>query len=362
MFLFGLAIVFTKIAVAQKELNNWFFGNNAGLNFNSGAPAFLPGGKVVSAAGPSAISDDQGNLLFYSDGVTVWNRMHQPMPNGTGLMGDVGSTQTVLITYYPGNKDLYYIFTVDKAGGPNGLRSSLVDMKLNGGLGDVDPTQKNVDFQLPASEKLTAVKKQNGSDIWLIVHGYGTFFTDAFFVFSIDCKGILLSKVSYIGSKFDIPDNTRGYMKVSPDGKKLVSANNAGDFEMFDFDDVTGTISNFQSLPASSGTICGPYGVEFSPDSKLLYVSEAYQCMLPLYKILQYKLDPVISNTIASQKVLDAGTGNLAGALQIGPDNKIYIAYDGASYLGVINNPDVYGPGCNFVKTGISIAPATSTL
>jgi gliding motility-associated-like protein len=359
LFLFGWAILISEIAIAQKELNNWFFGNNAGLNFNSGTPNFLPGGKVVSAAGSSSISDDQGKLLFYSDGLTVWNKNHQPMPNGTGLNGNLGSTQTVLITYYPGNKDLYYIFTVDKAGGSNGLQYSIIDMRLNGGLGDIDVTLKNVPFNLPVTEKIAAVKNKNGRDLWLIVHAYNS---NLFFVYSIDCQGGFTPKVYTIGSMISSPDNARGYMKASPDGTKLVSANFTGDFEMFDFDNATGGITNVRVIPTSSGTPCGPYGMEFSPDSKLLYLSEVSTCTFPFYRILQYKLDPNINNIIASKVLLNSGSGNFAGALQLGPDNKIYIAYDGATYLGVINNANVYGTGCTLVKQGLLLqAPATSS-
>jgi gliding motility-associated-like protein len=359
IFFFVLATFISEIAVAQKEWNNWFFGNNAGVTFNAGAPTFLPGGQVVSNAGSSSVSDNLGNLLFYSDGITVWNKNHQPMPNGTGLLGNVGGSQTVLITYYPGNKNLYFIFTVDKGGGTNRFRYSVVDMTLNGGLGDVDISQKNIDFNLQVSEKVTAIKSKNGTDLWLIFHAYNS---NAFFVYSIDCKGNFYPHVYNIGSVISTPGNTRGYLKASTDGKKIVSANFEGNFEMFDFDNATGAISNFQVLPASSGNACGPYGVEFSPDSKLLYTSEQFTCTpSPGYAISQYRLDPSIGNTIASKVSLDAGTANLAGALQLGPDNKIYVAYDGSGNLGVINNANTYGTGASLVKTGPSVAPATSS-
>src|SRR6188472_1444973 len=162
IFFFGLALFISEMAVAQKELNNWFFGNKAALNFGSGAPVNTAGSNLVSPAGCSSISDTQGNLLFYSDGMTVWNRNHLPMPNGSGLLGDAGATQSVLITYHPGNPNLYYIFTMDKVGGTNGLRYTLVDMTLNGGLGGVDVTQKNIDFSLQGVEKIGAVKHRNG--------------------------------------------------------------------------------------------------------------------------------------------------------------------------------------------------------
>ncbi|MEO5998361.1 MAG: gliding motility-associated C-terminal domain-containing protein [Chitinophagaceae bacterium] len=357
-FLFGLAIFISEIAVAQKELNNWFFGKNAALNFGSGAPVFTPGSALVSPAGCSSISDNQGNLLFYSNGVTVWNRNHQPMPNGTGLDGDAGATQSVLITFHPGNANLYYVFTMDKAGGANGLRYSLVDMSLNGGLGDVDGTQKNVVFNLLGSEKIGAVKHRNGRDIWLVVPFANS---NSFFVYLIDCTGLIsFPYVFNVGGAL----NSAGYMKFSPDGKKLAVANFGDNFEILDFDNSNGVLSNPQLIPSAlPGLNCGPYGVEFSPDSKLLYVTEAYTCKPSnTYDIYQFRLDPLISNTVASRVLLDAGNTNMAGALQLGPDNKIYIAYDGASYLGAINSPNTYGVACNLTKSILLQAPSASTL
>lgn len=358
-FFLLLAILGLNVAVAQKETNNWFFGNKAALNFGSGSPVFSPGSALVSAAGSSSISDENGNLLFYTNGVTVWNKNHQPMPNGTGLQGDVNTTQTVLITYHPGNKDLYYIFTVKSGGSFDGFHTYVVDMKLDGGRGDIDPSKTLPPFGLPVSEKLTAVKHKNGRDLWVIVHAYPS---DAFFVYAIDCTGLLpFPQVTFIGDFISTLGNTKGYLKASPDGKKLVAANFEGNFDVFDFDNTSGEITNPQTIPGGSGNSCGPYGVEFSPDSKLLYVSESYTCNSPgTFNIYQYRLDADINTTIASKVNLDAGNTNLAGALQLGPDNKIYIAYEGANYLGVINSPNTYGTGCNLAKQGLLSPPAVN--
>src|SRR5258708_3864071 len=74
-------------AFAQKEMNNWFFGYNAGLDFNAGAPVFQSG-SLRNWEGCASISDRYGHLLFYTDGMTVWDRLHRVMPNGAGLKGD----------------------------------------------------------------------------------------------------------------------------------------------------------------------------------------------------------------------------------------------------------------------------------
>jgi len=124
-------------------MNHWFFGNQFGLNFSSGAPVFEPGGQTARWEGCSAISDANGNLLFYTDGIDVWNKLHFVMPNGSGLMGGYGSsTQSSLIVPKPNDSLRFYIFTADEDVGPNGFRYSEVDITLNGGLGDV--TLKNI--------------------------------------------------------------------------------------------------------------------------------------------------------------------------------------------------------------------------
>ena len=59
-----------------------------------------------------------------------------PIPNGFGSMGNSSSTQSALIVQKPGSNNIYYIFTTDASGGQNGFQYSIVDMTLNGGLGD----------------------------------------------------------------------------------------------------------------------------------------------------------------------------------------------------------------------------------
>src|SRR5437764_1215512 len=102
---------------AQKEANNWYFGRNAGVTFNGGAPVAVTNGQLNTLEGCASISDANGNLLFYTDGIKVWNKNHVVMTNGTGLRGDPSSTQSGIIVPKPGSSTIYYIFTVDMQGG-----------------------------------------------------------------------------------------------------------------------------------------------------------------------------------------------------------------------------------------------------
>jgi hypothetical protein len=88
-------IVIFSSAYAQKEANNWYFGERAGISFNNGTPMFLLNSSMNHNNGCATISDSDGNLLFYTNGMTVWNKNHQPMPNGTGLLGSSSGFQIV---------------------------------------------------------------------------------------------------------------------------------------------------------------------------------------------------------------------------------------------------------------------------
>lgn len=355
--LFCVLILCMGSVYSQQEINNWFFGYNAGLNFSSGAPVATPG-NLRGWEGCSAMSDRNGNLLFYTDGITVWNRNHQIMPNGINLNGDTLCTQSAIITGYPGNDSLFYIFTVAKEAEAKGLQYSLVNMKLNGGMGDVVAAQKNMPLLTPVCEKVTAVKHSNTNDIWVITHHFGT---NEFYVYQVNCAGLNTTPIiSAAGNVANRINNTIGYLKASPDGSKLAMAGFTSVVEVFEFNAATGIVTNPRIITGNPNNITGPYGVEFSGNSKLLYVSESYNNNgSGAYYVFQYKID--IPNIADSRIAIDSGYSNTAGALQLGPDDNIYIAYDQQPYLGAITKPNIEGRGCGHIKQYVNLPPGVTS-
>jgi DNA-binding beta-propeller fold protein YncE len=69
----------------------------------------------------------------------------------------------------------------------------------------------------------------------------------------------------------------RGYLKLSPDGTKLAIANQRFDFRnnatVYNFDNATGTVSANGTKVITDTSNGQAYGVEFSADSKKLYIS-----------------------------------------------------------------------------------------
>lgn len=355
LHLFGcfiLGLYYTN-SFAQGEANNWYFGTQAGITFNTNPPTALTNGQLSTGEGCAAISDANGNLLFYTDGITVRNRNHAVMLNGTGLLGDPSSAQSAIIIPKPGSTTNYYIITVP-ATGANGMRFSEVDMTLGGGLGAVLASNKNTLMFTPSSEKVTAVKHANDLYYWVIGRGNGT--NKNYVAFLIDCNGVNTTPVT---SNVGITNGENwGYLVASPDGSKLASASSGSGVEITDFNTSTGVVSNTVWLGSLdyAGATGGNYGVAFSPNGNLLYATSIHSWALAQW-------DLTAANIPATRMLIGYTNGGGAarpsyrgGALQLAPDGKIYIAEGGISSLGVINNPNALGASCNYVASQLGLA------
>lgn len=342
-----LFLISLNLANAQGEKRFWYFGNGCGLDFNTSPPVAITNGALNAFEGCASISDPNGVLQFYTDGKTVWNRNHIPMPSGNGLNGDGAATQTAIIVPAPLNLNLYYIFTVDTNGGPRGLNYSEVDMTLNGGLGDV--TVKNVQLQTPVTEKLTAVRHANNIDAWVVVHGWNS---DIFYAYEITSAGINLTPVTSATGSVHTGTylNSHGYMKASADGNKIACAIRGLSLgELFTFNNITGQVSNPVSLPMPGQV----YGVEFSPDSRYLYIATAGN------PATIHQFDSQAGNIPGSGQIITNYPGFI-GAMQLGPDDKIYICQFQSQNLAIIDQPNIAGPGCNFTANSIFLGGATT--
>lgn len=345
IFLIGLLV---NTALAQKETNIWYFGKNAGIDFKTGVPVADTTGKLSTEEGCVTICDKNGKLLFYTDGISVWDANHQVMPNGSGLKGHPSSTQSGVVIPKPNTPGMYYLFTLTGSGASDGLRYSLINTSLNNNKGDIDTTQKNILLHTPATEKLTAVKHRNNKDIWVIAHEWKS---DAFLSYLVSEKGINTTPViSKTGSTHDGGNvNTQGYMKANPDGTNIaVAIEDSNKFEIFDFDDLTGAVSNPITFILPAGSY--PYGIEFSPDGSVLYGSAA-----GTGEVYQFNLQAGSVEAIQKSATVIGKTENKKwiGALQIAADGKIYFPIYGTSYLGVINKPNVVGVDCGYTNNAV---------
>lgn len=333
---------------SQSTNSNWYFGKNAGVTFKSGVPVALEDGQLNTMEGCASTSDSVGKLLFYTDGLTVWNRHHMIMPNGKELNGHTSSTQSAYIVPHPHSNTLYYLFTSDFEAGKKGLCYSVVDMQLNNGYGDI--AEKNILLRSSCVEKIAAYEHANKNDIWLVIHEYNS---SSFLAYLITNAGISPKPViSSVGLKYEKNIfNTIGYMKFSPDGKRLATVI-TGSFtaEIFNFDNNTGIVSHPVTIVLEDNSM--PYGLEFSPNNKLLYIGSGAKGKVYQYNVSLDTEDKIINSMIEIGK---SKSGKSIGSLQLAEDNKIYVAEYLSKYLSIIENPDKIGTDCKYVNEKVNL-------
>jgi hypothetical protein len=344
---------------------NWVFGNGAGLNFGTiPNPTPTSGFAIATNEGCASISDSNGNLLLYTDGTKVWDSTN-PVPKATGLLGHSSSTQSAIIVPDPSNGQQYYIFTV--SGASTGVNNHFNGIRINVSSWTHLPLASLM--TLPSTtgrsptEKVIAIQHANCVDYWVltIVQQSPTLAEPnalgIFRVFLVNSLG-----VQYIGeTAMNRNVGDIGYLKGSPNGRRLAVANHPNDSVLLcNFDNALGVIdipslvvipvpgiaSFVPPIPTHQRI---PYGVEFSPNSDVLYYSLLGNSTGSGSDNNGYifQVDLTAPTPVSTQVVVYAnvGGGDAIGALQLGMDGRIYVAKQGETSLGAILTPNKLGGG-----------------
>ncbi|HEU4717656.1 MAG TPA: M43 family zinc metalloprotease, partial [Bacteroidia bacterium] len=318
-------------------------------------PSPIPQPPMYGTECTSSYSDANGNLLLFTDGLTVWNRNQQPMPNGTGLMGAASSTQSCIIVPEPGSSTRFYIFTTDcfENSFANGLHYTIVDMTLDGGLGDVVTASKNVPVMTGNSEHVSATYHSNRQDIWI-----ATSSIDGSQVYAYLLTSAGLSSTPVISATGSASGQGMGAIKFSHDGHRVAYCIDnvftpPNRVRVCDFNNTTGQCTNSFDITYSPTSDERPYGIEFSPDNSKLYVA-----ILIYGKVYQYDLSAGgPSAIVASQMQIDPYTSVQTSSyahITLGPDGRIWV--DRAQlHIDYIPDPNLAGTACGYVSDGLII-------
>lgn len=352
--------------LAQNETTKWYFGAHAALDFMTNPPTILNNSVMDKFHGSSSIADANGNLLFYTDGKTVWNKQHAMMANGSLSLSLGNNFAYSMIIKQPGNSNLYFIFRLFPGAcisnfpippPTTGLYCSLVDMSLAAGMGSVTVSNAviySAFYLSPSTAQLHATRHANGIDYWIMIHEHPSNFKAYLFT-----SGGVNSNpvVSNIGLPYQC--GSRGYLKFSPTGQKLcISVSYAG-IELYDFNTSSGIVSN--PLTLISNTLEMNYrGCEFSPDGTKLYAGQNIAGSTNS-KLIQWNLSAASNSAIVSSSINIPSNSLIPEAMQLAPNGKIYIASNNSQSLSVINNPNTVGVACNFSLGGQPISAPLST-
>lgn len=348
-----LFLFFTIIINAQRETENWYFGNEASISFANGKPVTINDGNLFTPKGSTSISDKNGNLLFYTDGVYVFNKNHYGMENGALLASDDEVLQSCIIIPNPDNENIYYLFTLKVttdspplgAAIDPGLYFSIIDLSKNGGLGAV--SKKNTLVNPLVSEKLSAVHAKDGKSFWVVSFGKensSSINYNTFYAYKVDEKGVNRTPET---SQISIAaQENNGALKISPNGNYIAMSNNSTAL-FADFNNETGRITSTKFISVLEGffpprPFPTVHGIEFSQDSKHIYVesiNEAYG----ENTIYQFKTDDLNDRQVVhiTENIGAYSNGNY---MQLASDGNIYMTTstsetNGGNYLSQIVPP-----------------------
>ncbi len=360
-FILLLLMVLPAIAHAQNFSGyNWYFGNtNQAIRFSrsdNSANRFIDVSTPTLGIGGSAVASSKinGDLLFYADGLNVYDISNTPMSNGLGI-GTISTTnQPVVIAKVPtlAKSNLYYVFTNNASFTTGGSISvSIVDMDQFGNAPALAPpygvvATKNLAVALPSlrSEAMIVVPHADGNAFWLITHANGTpDFTVQHFT---DNSGVPTTTTNFNGfgfievaANFSYHENS-GRLAVSPQEKTR-------DIEIFDFDNATGLLSlNQRVLNSGLNSTLGQaiFDTEWSNSGQYLYVSVHGDAGLPVIQanVLQYDL--LGTNASLTSVLPQPNTISRSYGLQMAPDSAIYHLYQrtagGPFFVGKLTNTD----------------------
>ncbi len=396
------------------ENSNWKFFQWGGVRFNNNNPTADTSAMKLyyadtvnnvpvntMAISCATVSDRDGNLLFYTDAYNVWDCTHKLMPNGKQSLLTGNAMDAAFILPSISNANQYYIFHMAGdvyfmfPGTPNAyqLYYTVVDMSLNGGMGDVVDSLKNVLVDQQLSGPVKAVPGDN-CNIWIITHDI---FETRFKVFELNATGVqktpIVSNVGNGQAGMLGELSFGGNLALSHDGKKVAFAQNSGDFipilELFDFNTANGTLSN--ATVVDTLAFIFNYSLCFSPNNSKLYLSmlnpgeiypdNPYNLHIES-SLFQYDVTKGGAGQIQASRVLISDSiSSYNNVMRMGPDGKIYLpssygndtssaigyfypswenpsTYQGSlfhAYLGCIQNPDEAGKGSNFNRRALPL-------
>jgi gliding motility-associated-like protein len=353
---------------AQKQSNIWYFGRNAGLDFNNFHAQPLPPGPINSPEGVATYCDSQGNILLSSDGKRIWNSFNLPL-NYPDLSGDPNSTQPVTFVPSPWDPNKVYLFTTkpfdsadpDNYGGnyytidlTNPAQPVIVNNAQTGVGGLIKNSSEK--FLCIPTTFFNPVTGNQDPGYWIIMHEFGN---NVFRVFKFQ-DGVLTDNGSqsvgtpHLNGTDDDGSNLggSGQMKADINGNFIALAVEGGRFfEVFTFNKTTGVIRRRFTLPAGEEDfkdqrIHQAYGVEFSPTGNYLYGSARDVAFVYRWDLSEFSQD----NIIKFCRFLSENFAAEGGAMQLAPNGKIYVAFNDLDYLGIINSP--IRVDCDFRKFG----------
>jgi hypothetical protein len=365
------------ICHSQKEDYNWVVGGFDidpnidiwGINvFNftdEGLMLKKIGNSVHFGVTNTAISDFNGNALFFSNGMDIYDPKCNIIPNGDSINYNnywelwrtsndkvefsfgLRLSQGMMMLPFPGHKDSIVWIAANVVLGnkpfSEGLFLGIIDAKQNQVLSYNKLMKKDT-----LNYNIHSCRHANGRDWWIIVSGLNH---NKYYTYLLDPNGLKLDHIEYFTTSYP---SSNGQAFFSPQGDKYVVAQQEGlkpangHISIFDFDRSTGTLSNLRyKTHVMQASFCG---CSFSLDGSKLYFSN--------YEDL-FQLDMTIPDPFSTMKLVAKSdllpsvypdgfsAPNGFVFMHLAPDGKIYGPGGNTFHTHIIEYPDEGGEACN---------------
>lgn len=363
----------------NKQDFTWLFGHDSRRadGIESFRIDFLQGSSPDSIRGllpiefsqfNASLCNNEGKLLFYSNGCHIVGNNHEILPNGSGI-NEGNWVNTILDTcdMYPGFQDGLLL----KAPSSDNnfylihkkimltdsffriLNYTCIDKNLNNQIGDVvEKNQILIDSTQYMSSYLTAIKHSNKNDWWIV---QPRMFSSIIDVIKLDESNFQSGSNYSLPFSFSERSAASGMAKFSPDGKAYALYNAEDNLILLDFDRSMGEFSNLKQLELHKLPLQNQKvgSVEWSSNSRFLYLCDQDKL---------WQVDTWEENLEDGLILIDTWNGvndpfpNIFFLSALAPDCKIYIcSISSANSYHVINNPNLEGTKCDFVQNGVKL-------
>ncbi len=330
---------------------HWTFGKTCHISFpNGGDPVVAGPHAFKSDEGCATWSDAFGQLSFYTDGQGLWNGSHAPVPSAL-LGGAQSSAHSAIIVPPAGGGSRFHIFAVrDWASGiSNAGPITYTAVTASGSTVAIVSPPAPLSFgPKKASEKLAAIPHRDCDKYWVVSLDMLQGSPGASMLYSMLIEsdaGPSLGKTFSFPYPLKATPAAAGYcMKFSPDGKRLAMSS-ISHVAILDFDRATGAFalhSEITDLSGMKGELA-IYGIEFSPSSRYLFMSGINSGEVRRHQISNGSTTFAATDLIGTSTDIPHGSYRL-GALQLGPNGKIYGAKVSGTTLLEIGDPDNASP------------------
>jgi hypothetical protein len=341
---------------------HWHFGNNSHIEFtNGGEPVLRPDAQLVTWEGCASISDQSGSLLFYTDGQRLWDSndnvvpVNFPISTASPLGGNQSSTHSAIVVPPAGTGSFYHIFTMSSLDMPSQLYHTTVSVSGSNVTVASGPSAVTGGPQ-SSSEYLAAVPHYNCKDFWVISLDVQD---QNFYVFKVSddtCPVPTMAQIVPFGFT-----TFGGYCcKASPSGT-LLAFTTEDSICIYNFDRNSGAITQHSQIAGvfafdSMDDMRGPYGIEFSPDEKYLYYTLLSGGTLHQH-LVGSSTTHSATNVIWTRTPSNTSHVYQLGALQLGPNGKIYGSKYDTQELLVLETPNLSNPTFTAVATASDGSP-----